>query len=230
MKNVDLNEVEKFNSIASEWWDPHGPFKPLHQLNPCRLDFVKKYTKLSNKKVLDVGCGGGILSESLARNGAHVTGIDMAEDALQVAKQHASQSQLNIDYQHITAEEFAEQHAGQFDVITCMELLEHVPNPESLIKACARLAKPEGQLFFSTLNRTPKAFLLAIAGAEYVLRLLPRGTHTYSQFLRPSELENLGRQAQLSLAHLSGMKYNPLTEYAELCSDLSINYLAHFRR
>lgn len=226
--NLDPNEIEKFNKIANEWWDPNGPFKPLHQLNPCRLQFVKKYTDLNHKTLIDVGCGGGIFSESLAREGATVTGIDMAEDALKIAAQHAEQHQLSITYQLTTAEAFSEKHQHQYDIVTCMELLEHVPQPDSLMKACAKLVKPGGHLFFSTLNRTPKAFLLGIVGAEYILNLVPRGTHQYSHFIRPSELEALGRSAQLNLAHLSGMKYNPFTERAELGDDLSINYLAHF--
>lgn len=228
--NYDPQEINKFNQIASEWWDPNGPFKPLHALNPCRLNFIKNHVELTGKTVLDVGCGGGILSESLAKAGAHVTGIDMAQDALQIAKDHANMLQLPINYQQTTAETFAEHHAQQYDIITCMELLEHVPQPESLIQACARMLKPQGHLFLSTLNRTPKAFALAIVGAEYIIRLIPRGTHKFSQFIRPSELEALGRQANLTLKQLSGMTYNPFTNQAQLQTDLSVNYLAYFRK
>ncbi len=228
--NCDQSEVEKFNRIASTWWALQGPFKALHALNPCRLAFIQSHATLIHKHVLDIGCGGGILAEGLAKAGAQVTGIDMAEAALQIAKTHAQHHALTIDYQHSTAEAFASQHAEKYDVITCMELLEHVPDPASLLQACYALLKPSGQLFISTLNRTPKAFLFAIVGAEYLLNLIPRGTHRYSQFIRPSELEACARQQGFTLAALRGVHYNPLTAQAALQTDVSVNYLAYFTK
>lgn len=229
--NVDLAEVAKFDAIASRWWDKNGEFKPLHDINPLRLGYIEQHCNgLANKKVLDVGCGGGILSESMAAKHAHVTGVDMAEQALSVAKLHLFESGLNVDYQHNTAEQLAEQQPGKFDVVTCMELLEHVPNPASLIKACAALAKPDGDIFFSTINRHPKAYLMAIIGAEYVLNILPHGTHDYEKFIRPSEMGAWIRQADMEICDLIGMQYNPLTRQYSLGKNMDVNYLVHVRK
>lgn len=225
--NVDPQEIHKFESLASRWWDPQGEFKPLHDLNPVRMGYIQERINLSGKRVVDIGCGGGILSESLARAGAKVTGIDMAEAPLKVARLHLLESGLKVDYQHSTAEQLAEQQAQQFDVVPCMEMLEHVPAPASTIAACARLVKPGGHLFFSTINRNPKAYLFAIVGAEYVLNLLPKGTHDYSKFIRPAELERWLRASDLDLKNLSGITYNPLTRQFKLGRDMDVNYLAH---
>ncbi|GAB6042578.1 bifunctional 2-polyprenyl-6-hydroxyphenol methylase/3-demethylubiquinol 3-O-methyltransferase UbiG [Endothiovibrio diazotrophicus] len=225
--NVDQHEVSKFEELAHRWWDPHSEFKPLHDINPLRLDFVDRRVGLSGKQVLDVGCGGGILAESMAVRGARVTGIDMGEAPLSVAKLHLLESGAEVDYQRTTAEAFAAANPGRFDVVTCMEMLEHVPDPASVVEACARLVRPGGHLFFSTLNRNPKSFLFAIVGAEYVLNMLPRGTHDYAKFIRPSELESWTRAADLELKELAGMTYNPLFRNYSLGHDLSVNYLAH---
>ena len=228
--NVDPKEIAKFEALAARWWDPHSEFKPLHDINPLRLNFINEKTGLEGKKIIDVGCGGGILAESMAKAGAIVTGIDMGEAPLNVAKLHGMESGVEVDYQQITAELIAEQQTEQFDVVTCMEMLEHVPDPSKTIAACARLAKPGGQIFFSTINRNPKSFLFAIIGAEYVLRLLPKGTHEYRNFIRPSELESWSRRAGLTLEHLTGMTYNPLSKVYSLGRDVDVNYLMHLSK
>ena len=225
--NVDHAEVGKFEELASRWWDPHSEFKPLHEINPLRLDYIDNHAALAGKKVLDVGCGGGILSESMARRGAEVMGIDMGEAPLQVANLHKLESGVEVEYRRITTEALAEEMPGAFDVVTCMEMLEHVPDPGSVIAACARLVKPGGQVFFSTINRNPKAYLFAIVGAEYLLRLLPRGTHDFAKFIRPSELEAWCRPAGLELKELTGMSYNPFSRQYSLGRDLDVNYLAY---
>ncbi|TXH70021.1 MAG: bifunctional 2-polyprenyl-6-hydroxyphenol methylase/3-demethylubiquinol 3-O-methyltransferase UbiG [Thiothrix sp.] len=228
--NVDPNEIRKFESIAHRWWDPESEFKPLHAINPLRLNYVDERAGLKNKRVLDVGCGGGILAESMARRGASVKGIDLGEGPLSVASLHALDSQVEVDYQQIAVEALAEQEAGQYDIVTCMEMLEHVPVPESVIQACARLVKPGGDVFFSTINRNPKAFMLAVVGAEYLLNMLPKGTHEYAKFIRPSELEFAARQARLSLQDIKGMTYNPLFQSYRLGKDIDVNYLMHFKK
>lgn len=226
--NVDAGEVAKFDALASRWWDPEGEFRPLHQLNPLRVDYVATRAALENAAVLDVGCGGGLLSEALAERGAQVTGIDMASGPLTVARLHQQQSGLkNIEYRESTAEQLAEKQPGEFDVVTCMEVIEHVPDPVSLVRACANLATPGGQVFLSTLNRTPKAYALAIVGAEYVLNMLPRGTHEYEKFIRPSELRQWCRDAGLGFAGLTGISYRPLRRDFELGADVDVNYLMH---
>ena len=228
--NVDFGEISKFEALAARWWDPQSEFKPLHEINPLRLDYIDRRTGLQGKQVLDVGCGGGILSESMAQRGAYVTGIDMGEAPLAVARLHQHESHVEVDYQQSTAESFAAQHPEQFDVVTCLEMLEHVPDPGSVIKACAQLVKPGGHVFFSTINRNPKSFLFAIVGAEYLLRLLPKGTHEYNKFIKPSELESWIRGADLSLRELTGMSYNPLTQRYSLGYDVDVNYLMHCQR
>lgn len=228
--NVDPSEIRKFESIAHRWWDPESEFKPLHAINPLRLNYIDDRAHLKNKRVLDVGCGGGILAESMARRGAKVTGIDLGEGPLSVASLHALDSQVEVDYQQIAVEALAEREAGQYDVVTCMEMLEHVPAPELVIRACAQLVKPGGNVFFSTINRNPKAFMLAVIGAEYLLSMLPRGTHEYAKFIRPSELEYAARQAQLSLKDISGMTYNPIFQSYRLGKDIDVNYLMHFTK
>jgi len=226
--NVDPKEIAKFEALASRWWDPHSEFKPLHDINPLRLDYIDNIAGIATKKIVDVGCGGGILAESMAQRGASVTGIDLGETPLSVARLHGMESGVDVTYQQISAEALAEQQAEQFDVVTCMEMLEHVPNPASTIQACAQLAKPGGNVFFSTINRNPKSFLFAIVGAEYLLRMLPKGTHEYRSFIRPSELEAWARHAGLSICDMRGMTYNPLTKRYALGNDLSVNYLMHF--
>lgn len=226
--NVDQHEINKFEQMASRWWDKEGDFKPLHDINPLRLQFILDNANgLQGKKVLDIGCGGGILTEAMAKEGAQATGIDMGEMPLEVAKLHMLESGLKIDYQKITAEEFAEQHAGQFDVVTCLEMLEHVPDPSSIIKACRKLVKPDGHVFFSTINRNPKSFLFAIVGAEYLLQMLPKGTHDFKKFIRPSELEAWSRPAGLPFQSIIGMHYNPLTKKYWLSDNVDVNYLVH---
>lgn len=227
-RNFEPEELTKFNNLASEWWDLQGKCKPLHDLNIPRLQFITDRCELRQKKVLDIGCGGGILSESMAARGAIVTGIDIAPDLLEIARLHARQHQLTqITYSQTTAEEYAEIYPHSFDVITCMELLEHVPDPISIITAAAKLLKPNGHLFLATLNRTPKAYAFAILIAEYLLNILPRGTHQYEKFIRPSELDQWLRQARLQMKELTGLSYNPLTHKAMLSPELSINYLAY---
>ena len=225
-ENIHPHEIAKFEALASRWWDPHSEFKPLHDINPLRLDFIDARAALAGKRVIDVGCGGGILSESMARRGAEVTGIDMGEAPLSVARLHGLESGINVDYQQITAEQMAEQHPASFDIVTCMEMLEHVPDPSSTIAACNKLCKPGGAVFFSTINRNPKSYLFAVIGAEYLLRLLPKGTHDYASFIRPSELEAWSRRAGLEMQELSGMSYNPFTQHYSLGKDLAVNYLA----
>lgn len=226
--NVDHQEIAKFEAVASTWWDLEGEFKPLHRINPLRLEYIlDRAGGVFGKQVLDVGCGGGILSESLAREGANVTGLDMGSEPLQVARLHALESGLQVNYLQQTVEEHAEAHSGQYDVVTCMEMLEHVPDPESIIQACARLVKPGGHVFFSTLNRNPKSFLLAIVGAEYLLRMVPKGTHDFNKFIRPSELlgwiDNTGLREQ----DLMGITFNPLLNQFSLRPDIDVNYMVH---
>ncbi|PTD97284.1 bifunctional 2-polyprenyl-6-hydroxyphenol methylase/3-demethylubiquinol 3-O-methyltransferase UbiG [Pseudothauera lacus] len=228
--NADPAEVQKFSDLAHRWWDPASEFRPLHEINPLRLDWIETQTPLAGKQVLDVGCGGGLLSEGMAARGATVTGIDLSEKALGVARLHLFESGLKIDYQHSSAEDFAERHAGAFDVVTCLEMLEHVPDPASTVAACARLVKPGGMVFFSTINRNPKAYLFAVIGAEYVLKLLPRGTHDYAKFIRPAELARYARAAHLDSAELIGLSYNPFTRVYSLGRDTDVNYLLSTRR
>jgi 2-polyprenyl-6-hydroxyphenyl methylase/3-demethylubiquinone-9 3-methyltransferase len=228
--NVDPNEVAKFEALANGWWDTEGESKPLHEINPLRLDYIKTKCNLNNKQVIDVGCGGGILSEALAKNDATVTGIDMGEMPLNVARLHSLEAGLSIDYQQITAEQKAQQSANEFDIVTCMEMLEHVPDPLSVIRACAQLVKPGGDVFFSTLNRHPKAYLYAVVGAEYLLKMLPKGTHDYKRFIRPSEMARWCRQAGLEVSHITGLSYNPLTKNYSLGDDVKVNYLMHCRK
>lgn len=227
MTNADPNEIDKFSQLAHRWWDPNSEFRPLHEINPLRLDWIVHKTSLANKKVLDIGCGGGILSESMAELGADVTGIDLSEKALAVARLHLLESGRKVSYEHVSAESFAENNAGLFDVVTCMEMLEHVPNPASTIAACSRLAKPGGHVFFSTLNRNPKSYLFAVIGAEYVLRLLPKGTHDYAKFIKPSELTRIAKSVELAPQELIGMTYNPFTQQYRLGQNTDVNYLVH---
>lgn len=228
-RNVDLEEIAKFEEQAHRWWDPDGDFKPLHALNPLRLNYVDQKAGLAGKRVLDVGCGGGIMSESMALRGADVTGIDATSGPLAVAKLHQMESGANVNYREMTAEELAAAERAAFDIVTCMELLEHVPDPRSLVRACAVLARPGGHVFFSTINRNPKAYMLAVLGAEYVLRLLPKGTHDYAKFIRPSELDAWSRASGLSLQGLTGMSYNPLTGRFRLVDNVDVNYVAWLR-
>lgn len=230
MTNVDEAEIAKFEALASRWWDPNSEFKPLHEINPLRANFIDLHSPVAGKKVLDVGCGGGILTEALAQRGAAASGIDMGEAPLGVARLHAVESNLDINYRQITAEELAEQEPGQYDIVTCLEMLEHVPDPASVVAACARLVKPGGHVYFSTINRNPKSYVFAIIGAEYVLNLLPKGTHDYRKFIRPSELSRWMRAANLELGTLTGMTYNPITQRYKLdADDVSVNYLLHAR-
>lgn len=228
--NVDPAEVAKFDALASRWWDPDGEFRPLHEINPLRLDWIRQHVDLSGTKILDIGCGGGILAESMAAANASVTGIDMAEAPLAVARLHQHESNLEVEYRQATAEELAHEAPGEFDVVTCLEMLEHVPDPAAVIQSCAELVKPGGHVFFSTINRNPKSFAFAIVGAEYVLKLLPAGTHEYGKFIRPSELEGWARHAGLSHHDSIGMHYNPLTQEYSLGENLDVNYLMYFRR
>jgi 2-polyprenyl-6-hydroxyphenyl methylase/3-demethylubiquinone-9 3-methyltransferase len=227
MTNVDHAELNKFAELAHKWWDKTSEFKPLHEINPLRLNYIDDAIGLKGKTVLDVGCGGGILSESMAEKGAKVTGIDLGEKALKVAQLHSLESGIAVDYQLIAVEKLAEQQPESFDVITCLEMLEHVPNPASVIAACAKLVKPQGHLFFSTINRNPKAYFFAVIGAEYILNLLPRGTHDYEKFIKPSELASWARAEHLSLQGQIGMSYNPMTKQYSLGADTSVNYLMH---
>jgi 2-polyprenyl-6-hydroxyphenyl methylase/3-demethylubiquinone-9 3-methyltransferase len=228
--NVDPAELAKFDSLASRWWDTEGEFRPLHQINPLRLDWIRQQVKLSGRKVVDIGCGGGILAEAMFAANATVTGIDMAEGPLAVARLHQHESGTEVDYRRSTAEELAAAEPGQYDVVTCLEMLEHVPDPSQVIRSCWELTKPGGSVIFSTINRNPKSFLFAIVGAEYVLNLLPRGTHEYGKFIRPSELEAWAREAGLELRASIGLHYNPLTREYSLGPNLDVNYLMYFQR
>lgn len=224
--NIDASEIEKFQSIASRWWDRESEFKPLHEINPSRLAYIEKQAQgIGDKRILDIGCGGGILAEGMAQRGGRVTGIDMAELSLQVARMHLHESALDVDYQLSTAEAFAENHAAEFDIITCLEMLEHVPDPASIIRSASRMLKPDGVLVLSTLNRNPKSFALAILGAEYILRMLPRGTHEYRKFIKPSEMAAVLRANGLQLRDVTGMSYNPITQSYSLGRDIDVNYL-----
>jgi 2-polyprenyl-6-hydroxyphenyl methylase/3-demethylubiquinone-9 3-methyltransferase len=225
MSNVDLAELAKFESIATRWWDTQSEFKPLHDINPLRTNFIDEQVQLAGKKVLDVGCGGGILSEAMTQRGAQVTAIDMGQANITTAKLHALESGLTIDYQVIPVEELAEQQPESFDVVTCLEMLEHVPDPVSIVNACYKLCKPGGQVIFSTLNRNPKSFLFGIIGAEYLLNMVPKGTHDYKKFIRPSELASWSREAGLTVGKMSGMSYNPITKIYKLGRDTDVNYL-----
>ncbi len=228
--NVDHSEIQKFEDLASRWWDREGEFKALHDINPIRLNFINTGSPLEGKRALDIGCGGGILSESMARSGAQVTGIDMGKAPLSVAGLHALEDGLEIDYQQITAEAMAAAQPGGFELVTCMEMLEHVPEPESIVHACTTLVKPGGDVYFSTINRNPKAYALAIVGAEYIMKMLPRGTHDYSKFIRPSELDIWARAAGLELVAISGVSYQPVTGMFRASRDVSVNYMVHYRR
>lgn len=228
--NFDPHEIAKFEELASRWWDPESEFKPLHEINPLRLDYIDQIAGLTGKRVVDIGCGGGILAESMALRKAEVTGIDMGEAPLAVAQLHLLESGAQVEYLRMTAEELAKNRSGQYDIVTCMEMLEHVPDPASVIKACHALVKPGGHIFFSTINRNPKSYLFAIIGAEYILRLLPRGTHDFKKFIRPSELELWTRQTGLRVTDITGMSYNPLTRVYSLGRDVDVNYLMHALR
>ncbi len=229
--NADPLELEKFSQLAHRWWDPNSEFRPLHEINPLRMNYISDLVGgLEGKTILDVGCGGGILSEGMATCGANVTGIDLSDKALKVAKLHLLESGHQVDYRKITVESLASEQPQHYDIVTCMEMLEHVPDPMSIIRACAQLTKPGGWVFFSTINRNPKSYLFAIIGAEYVLKLLPRGTHEYSKFIKPSELARMARNAKLTDEKLIGMTYNPFTKVYALESDSSVNYIMHYRR
>ena len=225
--NVDPQEVAKFSDLAHRWWDPSSEFKPLHEINPLRLGWIDHLAPVSARKVLDVGCGGGILAEAMAQRGGKVKGIDLSERALKVAALHQLESKVTVDYENIPAEELAAREPGQYDIVTCMELLEHVPDPASTVAACAALAAPGGHLFFSTINRNPKSYLFAIIGAEYILRMLPRGTHDYARFIKPSELAQFCRAAGLEIRDITGMTYNPITKVYALGPDSDVNYIVH---
>jgi 2-polyprenyl-6-hydroxyphenyl methylase/3-demethylubiquinone-9 3-methyltransferase len=228
--NADSAEVEKFDRLAQDWWNPEGAFKTLHQINPLRLEYIQSFSPLAAVKAADIGCGGGLLAEAMARAGATVTGIDLAESAVRIAAEHARVSGLKVDYRVLPAEDLATEMAGAFDVVSCMELLEHVPDPVSIVAACAALCKPGGHVYFSTLNRHPKAFAFAVVGAEYLLNLLPRGTHEYAKFIKPSELAAWGRGHGLEVDNISGLQYNPLSGMHRLDDDPRVNYLMHLRK
>ncbi|MFZ4552107.1 MAG: bifunctional 2-polyprenyl-6-hydroxyphenol methylase/3-demethylubiquinol 3-O-methyltransferase UbiG [Aquabacterium sp.] len=231
MTNVDPQELAKFSDLAHKWWDPESEFRPLHEINPLRLDWIDQHAAIKGKAVVDVGCGGGILAESMARRGANVLGIDLADKSLKVAQLHAMEAGVaNLDYRCVAAETLAAEQPAQYDVVTCMEMLEHVPDPASVIQACAAMAKPGGWLFFSTLNRNPKSFLFAVLGAEYLLKMLPKGTHEYARFIRPAELARCIREAHLDLVQFKGMEYNPLTRHYWLSGDTSVNYMVACRK
>jgi len=227
MQNADQKELDKFSQLAHRWWDLNSEFRPLHDINPLRIGWINEIISVNEKKILDVGCGGGILAEGLAALGAQVTGIDLSEKALNVAKLHLLESGHSIDYRHIAAEDLAAQSPETYDIVTCMEMLEHVPDPASIVTACAALTRPGGHIFFSTLNRNPKSFLFAVIGAEYLLQLLPKGTHEYTKFIRPSELSRWVKNAGLSPSRFIGLGYNPITRTYSLGSDTSVNYLMH---
>lgn len=226
-QNVDPAELQKFATLAHRWWDPNSEFKPLHEINPLRLNFIDQHADLNGKRVLDVGCGGGILSESMSLRGADVTGIDLGEKALKVAQLHMLESGAKLNYRLVAVESLAEEMPESFDIVTCMEMLEHVPDPAAVVQACAKLVKPGGKVFFSTINRNPKSYLFAVIGAEYVLGMLPRGTHDYEKFIKPSELAHWSREAGLTTLNLKGMGYNPLTKRYSLSDDVTVNYLVH---
>ncbi|HQQ74816.1 MAG TPA: bifunctional 2-polyprenyl-6-hydroxyphenol methylase/3-demethylubiquinol 3-O-methyltransferase UbiG [Pseudomonadales bacterium] len=229
--NVDPGEIAKFEALANRWWDPTSEFKPLHEINPLRSNYIDERAKLAGKTVLDVGCGGGLLSEAMAQRGAQVTGIDMGQAPLSVAQLHALESGVSVNYRKIPAEQLAIEQPAHYDIVTCLEMLEHVPDPASIIQACADLAKPGGHLFFSTINRNPKAYLFAIVGAEYLLKMLPKGTHEYSKFIRPAELAGWVRAAGLVLENITGMTYNPLIKkYSMSTTDVDVNYIIHVRK
>ena len=231
MSNVDQQEIAKFEALAHRWWDRNSEFKPLHDINPLRANYIDEYSPVAGAKLIDVGCGGGILSEAMAQRGAIVTGIDMGEAPLSVAKLHRLESGLDIDYRKCTAEQLAEEQAGTYDIVACLEMLEHVPDPASVVKACADLCKPGGHLYFSTINRNPKSYLFSIIGAEYLLNLLPKGTHDYNKFIKPSELAAAAREAGLTMNNMTGMTYNPITKRYKLNpSDVDVNYLIHTRK
>ena len=227
VENIDKAEIAKFEAMASKWWDPNSEFRPLHDINPLRLNYIDEFASLSGKNVLDVGCGGGILSESMALRGANVTGIDMGEAPLAVAKIHQKESGVEVNYLHSTAEKMAETHAETYDIVTCLEMLEHVPDPSSVISACQKMVKPGGHVFFSTINRSPKSYLFAIIGAEYVLQLLPKGTHDYKKLIKPSELSAWSRSAGPTVKNVKGMTYNPLTKKYKLSNNVDVNYMIH---
>lgn len=229
--NVDRHEIAKFEALANRWWDADSEFKPLHEINPLRCNYIDLHSPVAGKNILDIGCGGGLVCEGLAQRGATMTGIDMGDAPLGVAKLHSLESQLTIDYQKITAEEMAAKYPQQFDIVTCLEMLEHVPNPAAIVKACMTLVKPGGHVYFSTINRNPKSYLFAIVGAEYILGLLPKGTHDYDKFIRPSELGSWMRESNLNIKHMTGLTYNPLTKAYKLNErDLSVNYMIHAQR
>jgi 2-polyprenyl-6-hydroxyphenyl methylase/3-demethylubiquinone-9 3-methyltransferase len=227
--NIDPGEIQKFEDLASRWWDRNGEFKALHDINPIRLNFINTGSPLNEKNVLDIGCGGGILAESMARCGATVTGIDMGKAPLSIARLHATEENMKIDYQQITAEEYANANPSSYDIITCMEMLEHVPDPSSVIQACMQLVKPGGSVYFSTINRNAKSFALAIVGAEYVMKLLPKGTHEYRKFIRPSELDTWARAAGLEIVDIAGVTYNPFTKIFRSSQDVEVNYMSHYQ-
>ena len=227
--NVDLNEVEKFNKIAHKWWDPSSEFKPLHDINPLRVNYINDLFPLNEKNILDVGCGGGILAESMARLGGNVTGIDQSEIAIKIAKLHAKENNLSIDYKLLNIEDFLKKYTSKFDVITCLEMIEHVPDPASIITSCAKKLKKNGRLYVSTINRNLKAFLFAIVGAEYILNLLPKGTHHYDKFIKPSEVKSWANSLNMNISNITGMTYNPFLKKYSLGSDVSVNYILELR-
>ena len=227
--NVDLNEVEKFNKIAHKWWDPSSEFKPLHDINPLRVNYINDLFPLNEKNILDVGCGGGILAESMARLGGNVTGIDQSEIAIKIAKLHAKENNLSIDYKLLNIEDFLKKDTSKFDVITCLEMIEHVPDPASIITSCAKKLKKNGRLYISTINRNLKAFLFAIVGAEYILNLLPKGTHHYDKFIKPSEVKSWANSLNMNISNITGMTYNPFLKKYSLGSDVSVNYILELR-
>ena len=225
--NADALELQKFGDVAHKWWDKNSEFKPLHEINPLRLNWIDGLAALEDKRVLDVGCGGGILSESMYFKGADVTGIDLGEKAINVAKLHQLESGAKVNYQLIAVEQLAAEQPASFDIVTCMEMLEHVPDPAAIVAACAKLVKPGGAVFFSTINRSPKAYLFAVIGAEYILNMLPKGTHDYAKFIKPSELSGWARSAELNVGHMRGMSYNPMTQHYSLGDDVAVNYMMH---
>lgn len=230
MENVDPSEIRKFEALAARWWDPNSEFKPLHEINPLRLNYISQQVNLAGKRVLDIGCGGGILAEAMTRHGGKVTAIDMGEASLSVAKLHRLESNLEIDYRKVSAEELAAGPERRFDVITCLEMLEHVPNPAAIVRACFELVNPGGSVFFSTINRNPKSYLFAVIGAEYLLNLLPRGTHEYGKFIKPSELARWGRESGLHLRDQTGMGYNPFSKRYFLQKNIDVNYISYYTR